>query len=146
MTESTQQRLKESEEYKNKTKVFLERKLTEYNLKIKKFKRRRKIIKALFVTFIVISVACSTASATVCTFVIPPFVIPILSSTSALFAIFSVKFNLEGKKEEITKAIEVLDRVKSKIDYVVSCNGNFAEVEYKNVLREMAVLFSNTTA
>ena len=126
-----------SEEYKHKTKCFLERKLTEYNIKIQKLKKRRKIIKVLFVACITLSIACSAVCATLCTFVVPPFIIPILSTSGAVAAAFSVKFNLEGKKLELSNMIEQLDKIKRKIDYVVSCNGNFNESEHKQVLNEL---------
>jgi len=125
-----------SEEYKYKTKCFLERKLTEYSIRIKKLKRRRKIVKILFVTLITLSITCSTACAALCTFALPPAVIPILSSAGAVATAFSVKFNLEGRKGELNNIIEALNKIKNKIDYVVSCNGDFTETEYQRILHE----------
>ena len=80
-----------SEEYKQKAKAFLERHLNEYEIRIKKLKKKRKV----------------------------------------------VKFNLEGEKTKLNKTIDEFDKIKHKIDYVVSCNGNFTEVEYKRVIEEL---------
>jgi len=125
-----------SEKYKYKTKCFRERKLTEYNIRIKKLKRRRKIVKTMFVILITLSITCSAACAALCTFALPPVIIPILSSTEAVATAFSVKFNLEGRKGELNNIIEALNKIKNKIDYVVSCNGDFTETEYERILHE----------
>jgi len=47
---------------------------------------------------------------------------------------FSLKFNLKGKKEELTSAIRELERIKKKVDYVISCNGDFTENEFKQII------------
>jgi uncharacterized membrane protein YbhN (UPF0104 family) len=86
-----------SDEYRNKIKPFLERKLQEYTIRIKKVKKRRRIIKGLFITFIVLSMTCSTVCAALMAFVIPPFVISVISTGSALTTAISLKFNLKGK-------------------------------------------------
>jgi hypothetical protein len=123
-----------AESYSEKAKLFLERQLTEHKMKIKKMKRKRKIVRALFVSLIIISITSSSACATVAGFTLPPAIIPILSGVAGLSTALSAKFNLEGKKAELNKTIEQLDKIKHEIDYVVSCNGNFTEVEYKQVI------------
>ncbi len=126
-----------SEEYKEKAKLFLERQLNEYEIKIKKLKKKRKTIKALFVSLIIVSITSSAACATAAGFTVPPLIIPILSTVAGLSTAFSIKFNLEGKKAELNKAIDKFDKIKQKIDYVVSCNGNFTEIEYKEIIAEL---------
>jgi len=52
----------------------------------------------------------------------------------------SVKFNLQGKKQELDKTIDQLGKVKRKIDYVVSCNSNFTEAKYREIIGELSKL------
>ena len=92
----------------------------------------------IFINVIILSIACSLVCATLGSFAVPPVVIPILSTTGALATAISLKFNLEGKKNELNKTICMLDKIKDKIDYVVSCNGDFTEAEYKQILSEVA--------
>jgi hypothetical protein len=128
-----------------KAKQFIERQLIEYEIKIKKLKKRRKIVKALFVSLIIISVTNSTVSATIAGLALPPAIIPVLSSVAGLTTVSSVKFNLEGKKQELNKTIHQLERIKQKIDYVVSCNGNFTTAKYRQIIEELAEFPSVTT-
>ena len=124
-------------DYKENAKLFLERRLLEYDHRIQKIKRRRKIVKGLFIGLVIVSVCSSTVCATVAGFVMPPYIIPILSISAGISTVLSVKFNLEGKKAELNKTIEQLDKIRHKIDYVVSCNGNFTEAEYRQILTEL---------
>ena len=123
--------------YTEKAELFLERQLDEGQNSIKKLKRKRNMVRLLFASLIVLSVTSSTVCATFVGINIPPLFIPILSMTAGLTTALSVKFNLEGKKLELDKTIEQLDKIEQKIDYVVSCNGNFAEAEYKQVIGEL---------
>ena len=126
-----------SEEYKEKAKQFLERRLNEYEIKMKKLRRKRKVVKALFVSLIIISVTSSTVCVTAVGFTLPPAIIPIFSGVAALTTTLSLKFNLEGKKQDLNKTINEFDKIRHKIDYVVSCNGNFTEVEYRQIIGEL---------
>ena len=128
---------REEEKYKKQIKPFLERKLQDYTTKIQKLKKRQKIVKVLFINVIVLSIACSLVCATLGAFAVPPVVIPILSTTGALATAISLKFNLEGKKNELNQTICMLDKIKDKIDYVVSCNGDFTEAECKQILHDL---------
>ena len=127
----------ETNEYKEKAKVFLERQLKEYETRIRKLKKKRKVVKALFTILIIISITSSTACAALAGFIAPPFIIPTLSAAAGLSTAFSVKFNLQGKKAELNKTIDKFGKIKQKIDYVVSCNGNFTEAEYEQVILEV---------
>ena len=91
----------------------------------------------MFIMLIIISITSSTVCAAVAGFTLPPLFIPILSTAAGLSTAFSVKFNLEGKKTELNKTIEQLAKTKRKIDYVMSCNGNFTEAEYIDIIKEL---------
>ena len=127
-----------TESYSDKIKPFLERKLAEYTLKSRKLKKRRKFVKVLFTSSILLSISCSTICATLASFLIMPLVISLLSATGALATALSLQFNLKGSKEELNKNIEVIDKIKSKIDYVISCNGDFTEADYDKILMELS--------
>jgi hypothetical protein len=123
--------------WSEKSKLFLQKRLDDYITKIKKLKRKRKIVKILFVSCIVLSITSSAVCAALVSFSIPSIAITILSTTGALVTAISLKFNLKGKKHELNKTIEELDKIKRKIDYIVSCNGNFTEIEYKQIVTEL---------
>ena len=128
-----------SEEYKQKAKAFLERHLSDYEIRIKKLKKKRKVVKALFIMLIIISITSSTVCAAVTRFTIglPPRFIQILSIAAGLSTAFSVKLNPESEKTKLNRTIDELDKIKHKIDYVVSCNGNFTEAEYRQLIAEL---------
>jgi len=66
----------------------------------------------------------------------PPVAISILTTGGALAATVSLKFNLslKCKNEELNAAICEVERIKKKIDYVVSCNGDFTENEFNEIV------------
>ena len=119
-----------------KQNIFLEKQLAEYETKITKLKKKRKIIKSLFTSVIVISVSSSAVCAALAPVTVPVFIIPILSTTACITTALSTKFNLKGRKAELNQTIEQLNKIKRNIEYVVSCNGNFTEVEFKCVIRD----------
>jgi len=120
-------------DYKEKAKVFLTRRLKEYEKKIIVMKCKRRAVKAIFVICITLSITSGTVCATLvgC---LPPAAISILSTCGALATAISLKFNLKGKKEELTLAIRELETIKKKVDYVISCNGDFTENEFKQII------------
>ena len=129
------------EEYKLKAKQFLERQLVLYKGKIKKLKRKRKIVKSLFVNLIVISMTSSMVCATLSSLIfipLPIFLLPMLNMIAGFTTALSVKFNLEGKTDELKKTIKQLGIIQQQIDYVVSCNGTFDAEQYKRVMRELS--------
>ena len=91
----------------------------------------------MFVTLIVTSVLSSTLCATLAGLVVPVLIIPVLSFIAGFTTVLSVKFNLKGRSLELNKIIEQLDLIKRKIDFVVSCNENFTEAEYKQLILEL---------
>jgi uncharacterized membrane protein len=121
----------------DKVKAFLARKLIESQNKIKKCKRKRKIIKILYYTLILLSIMTSGIVVTLTSFVgVSPIIIAILSTFSGLLTGISAKFNFENKKVEINKLIDKLSKLQAKIDYVVSCNGDLTKDEYQAILSE----------
>src|SRR5271170_244253 len=126
--------------YSEKVKLFLCKKLQESEIKIYKIKTNRRILKALYGTSVVVSVVLSTGVTAVTTLfglpLIPTIIITIFSSTSAITTSLSTKFNLKGKKERLSIMIENLNKIRNKLDYVLSCNSNLTEAEYKTILKE----------
>jgi len=92
----------------------------------------------LFISLIIISITSSTVCASVAGFVLPPFVIPILSASAGLTTALSVKFNLHDKQLKLNITIDKLNKIKCKIDYVVLCNGNFTEAKYLEIIGELS--------
>ena len=128
----------QNEEYKDKAKIFLQRQLDEYTLKIKTLKRKRKLVKSLYIALISISITSNIACATLAGLTIPPLIIPTLSACAGLTTALSLKFNLQDKKQELNKTINQLAKIKRKIDYVVSCNGNFTEAKYHKIIDKLS--------
>jgi len=53
--------------------------------------------------------------------------ISVLTTGWALAADVSLKFKINNKIQELNSAICKLERIRKNIDYVISCNGDFAE-------------------
>ena len=114
---------------------------TEYQEKIKKLKRKRKIIKIMYYLSIIASISISTIIASLPSIAgIPPLTITILSITSGILTGLSAKFNLQNKKDELNKTIENLYKIETEIEYVISCNGNFSREDYKQLLSRILIL------
>ena len=119
----------------DKVKSFLALKQSEYEKKIFKYKKKNRIIKALYVTSIIISLTSSLVVST-SMLGIPAIIITILGTTGALSTSLSVKFNLKGTKTKIEKTIINLNKIKSKLEYIINCNGEVSEEEYLEILKE----------
>jgi len=118
-----------------KVKTFLGRKLAESQTKLKKLKRKRKIIKISYYTLVILSVTTSGVVVSMTSFAgVPVIAITILSTFSGILTALSAKFNLENRKMEMNKLIEKLSILQAKLDYVVSCNGDLTQDEYKQIL------------
>ena len=121
-------------------KLFLDNKLKECEVKIKKMKRKRKIVKFIYGTTIIISVSVSTLAAAVSgSFslpLLPALIITSLSTIGALSTAISTKFNLKNKKEELNNMIFRLERLKQQMNYVITCNGNLTEKESNDIVKE----------
>ena len=123
-----------------KVKLYLSKKLQESERKIIKVKRKQKCIKYLYGASIIVSVVLSSSVAAIASLfglsVIPAIIITIFSTTSAITTALSTKFNLKGKKEQLQNMIDTLNRIKNKLDYVLTCNGDLTEAEYVSILKE----------
>ena len=119
----------------DKVKSFLTLKQSEYEKKIFKYKKKNRIIKALYVTSIIISLTSSLVVST-SMLGIPAIIITILGTTGALSTSLSVKFNLKGTKTKIEKTIINLNKIKSKLEYIINCDGEVSEEEYLEILKE----------
>src|SRR5258705_103044 len=120
-------------------KLFLDTKLKACQLRIHKMKRKRKIIKIIYGTTIVVSISVSTLAAAACGFIslpLLPMFITSLSTVGAISTAISTKFNLKNKQHELNDMISRLDRLKQRIDYVVTCNGSLSEKESNDIIKE----------
>jgi len=96
-------------------------------------KRKRKAVKVAFLFCISLSIVSSTVCATL-TVLIPSVAISVLTTSGTLAASVLLKLNLKGKKEELNAVIYKLEKIKKKFDYIISCNGDFAEKEFKEIV------------
>ena len=120
-----------------KVKEFLIKKRELIQVKIKKLKRKRKIIKIMYYSSVVLSVSLSTIAASLIGIVgVPMVVIISFSSGSGILTGISAKFNLFDKKVEMERLINKLKHLNQTIDYVVTCNGNLTQHEYEQILKE----------
>jgi hypothetical protein len=120
----------------NKIKSFLNRRLEESQQNLLKLKQKRKIVKGLYFSTTLISIAISATLASISLMVVPPNVITILATLGGILTAVSIKFNLEEKNFQISCEIEKLDKLKNKLDYVISCNGTLSERGYHDIISE----------
>jgi hypothetical protein len=121
----------------DKVKEYLQRKLNDCRNELLKLKRKRKKIKILYVTTVVSSIVISTVVVSLTSMIsMPIIVITGLSASSAILTGVSARFNFQNKKVEINNLIDRLNKIQSKLDYVVSCNGDLTQKEYQEILRE----------
>src|SRR5215475_12977073 len=95
----------------DKLKEFLNKKLNESKIKIKKLKRKRTIYRTLFITSAGSSIIISVVLASISSPTIPTVVIPILSITSGVLTGLSAKFNFQDKKENLNREIQELNKI-----------------------------------
>jgi len=126
------------EQISEKVKQYLERKLQDCRNELIKLKRKRKRIIILYVTTVVSSIVISTVVVSLTSVVsIPIIVVTVLSASSAILTGVSARFNFQNKKVEIKNLIDRLNKIQSKLDYVISCNGDLTQKEYQEILREL---------
>ena len=119
-----------------KLKEFLIKKLSESRQKIKKLKRERTIYNILFISTAGSSIVISVVLAGISTVTIPPVTMLVLSISSGILTGISTKFGFQDKKEKLNKEIVKLNKIQSKLDYVISCNGDLTQKEYQEILSE----------
>lgn len=119
-----------------KLKKFLAKQIEECEAVIKKRKRKNKIIKSIYITTVTISMIGGTIVVILSSISIAPIAIACISGLSTLLSGVSLKFNLENKKNKLDKNIQDLNKIKDKLDYVISCNGDLSDDECKKILNE----------
>ena len=120
----------------DKVKEYLERKLNESKIKIKKLKHKRKVNKVLIIITVGSSLIISAIIATVSVTIMPPIAITVLSIASMILTGINARINFQARQVQITREIEKLNKIQSKLDYVVSCNGDLTKDEYQQILHE----------
>jgi len=128
-----------TEEYRvsEKVKAYLHRKRNDCRKELIKLKRKRKIIKIIYISTVVSSIVISTVVASLTSIIsVPIIVIAVLSAGSAILTGVSSRFNFQNKKSEINTLIDKLNKIQSKLDYVISCNGDLTTAEYQQILND----------
>ena len=115
-----------------KSKLYLTKKLSEIEIKLKRSKKKKIIIQTIGSILIIGSMS---ASVLIASLAFPPLVVTSLSITSAIMSGASIKMNFSGKSKKISKLLTKLNQLQIKLDYVVSCNSNLTEGEYQSILR-----------
>jgi len=119
-----------------KVKQYLIRRLEDCKQELIKLKRKRKRIKILYVSTVISSIIISTVSASLTGIIsVPIIAITALSASSAILTGVSARFNFQNKKVEISNLIDRLNKIQSKLDYVISCNGDLTQKEYQEILK-----------
>ena len=107
----------------DKVKNFLQIKLKECQNIIHKRKKKNKIIKTVYLTLIGFSVIGSSTVVILSSVIVPPVVIGVVSGMVTLATGVSIKFNLRRRKDKLERSIQELNKIKDRLDYVISCNG-----------------------
>jgi len=116
-----------------KLRTYLERKLAETSLKIRKEKRKKRIIQTLSISTAIISIVISAIVASIA---LPPLAVSIMCVSSAILTGVNLRFNFQDKTHEVKKLIEKLNKIQAKLDYVISCNGDLTQAAYQEILKE----------
>ena len=124
-------------EVSDKLKEYLTRKLNDCKKELMKLKRKRKRIKMLYISSVVTSISISAVVTSLASMVaIPVIAIAVLSASSAILMGISAKFNFQNKKVEIDNLINRANKIQSKLDFVISSNGNLTQKEYQEIWNE----------
>ena len=119
---------------REKIKLFLNIKLTECEKTIVKYKKKYKIVKIIYYSVMTSSIIGSTTISIISSVVIPPIIFSIISASTAIIIAISFKFNIENTKIKLNKKIQELHKIKDKLDYVITCNGELTEEECNRIL------------
>ena len=107
----------EDKNISEKVRQYLDRKLNDCTYKLIKLKRKRKIVKILYVTTVMSSITISAAVVTLTSIISAPIIaITTLSAGSAILTGVSARFNFQNKKIEINNLIDKLNKIQSKLD------------------------------
>ena len=121
-------------------KTFLTKKLQESENYIKRKNRKVKIVKILYysstISVIIIS---SILAVTTATTILPIAVTIILPIISAILTAISVQFNFKTQSKKHQAELQKLNKIKTRLDYVVNCNGDLTEKIYDDIISEFTV-------
>ena len=118
----------------DKLKVLLESKELQCHNTIRKLKKKRKIIKIISVSLSLSTITILSIMAS--SLILSPLAISILSIISATLVGIDCKFKFQNKSTEIYQHIEKLNRIKLKLEYIKSCNGNLTDRDYEDLFRD----------
>ena len=120
-----------------KSKKYLNKKLEDCQRKLTKLKGKRKLNKTLYIVTVLLSIVTSAVVSVISSMtMVPVIVISVLAAFSAMFTGISARFNFHDKKTEIKGLIDRLNRIKSKLEYVITCNGDLTQADYERILSE----------
>lgn len=120
-----------------KVKKYLEKKLAECEKKLRKLKRKKRLNKIFYISTVLSSISISATVSVLSTMTLVPVIpITILSALSAILTGISSRFDFHHKKAEIKDLIDKQNKIRSKLDYVVSCNGDLTLEEYNQILKD----------
>jgi len=122
-----------------KLKKFLQLKLEECQKLIARRRRKNRLIRIIYLASIGTAIVASSVVAVLSSVTVPPLTITCVSSTATLSSALSIKFNLKDRKNKLEKSIQALHKIKDKLDYVISCNGDLTEEKCKEILAEFRV-------
>src|SRR5260221_8481863 len=111
-------------------KTFLE-KARLSKIKVDKLKRGKRINNILFVITTTSSIMISTILASISRLDIPPIVI-----ISGFLTGISARFNFQDKTYKISREIGQLNKIQSKLDCVIHCNGNLTSEKCEQIVSE----------
>jgi predicted rRNA methylase YqxC with S4 and FtsJ domains len=117
-----------------KVKEYLRRKMDDCEQKLCKLKRKRKVVKTFYIVTVLLAICLSSTVSVISITSVPVILVTILSTFSAILTGISSRFNFYNKKAEIKGLIEKLNKINSKLDYVISCNGTLTQAEYEQIL------------
>jgi len=123
-----------------KLKKFLQLKLEECQKLIARRRRRNRLIRIIYSISIGTAIVASSVVAVLPSVTVPPLAITCVSSIATLSSALSIKFNLKDRKNKLQKSIRELHKIKDKLDYVISCNGDLTEEKCNEILAEFRVL------
>ena len=127
-------------DYRNKVKEFLSCKLGECERIITKRKKKNRTIKISYISLITASIVGSSAAILLSSLTVPPIAIGCVSGLTTITSALSIKFNLQDRKNKLEHSIQNLHKIKDKLDYVISCNGNLTEEECDEILKQFRIL------
>jgi len=116
-----------------KLKSLLEDKERLYTLQINKLKTKMNIIKINSVSTSVLSILISSVIAT--TF-LPTMAISILLVCSTVLIGINLTFKFQDKNLELKRAINKYDKIRLKLKYINSLNGNLTKAQFYEIFKE----------